>query len=144
MWHFKESWKCSHECTTHLLKEDQVSTCQSQNRAPPFPSPPLTTILLLPITTALFPSTSSPVLRMSSRQPKGVHGMVQLARSPRESRPALSSVRPSTSCVCVCVCAQACVCVCVCVCKSVCVCVCKCVCVCVWCVWRTKKDRVWM
>ena len=56
-----------------------------------------TTILLRPIMTAFFPSMLAPVLFISSSEPSGVHGTVQLLMSPRESRPALNTVRPSTS-----------------------------------------------
>lgn len=55
-----------------------------------------TTILLLPITTALFPEISTPEVLMSSTQPSGVHGIIQ-SKSPLEIRPALIQVNPSTS-----------------------------------------------
>ena len=56
-----------------------------------------TTILLRPRTTASFPLTSQPHLRMSSRHPRGVHGITQPSMSPLASFPPLTSVNPSTS-----------------------------------------------
>lgn len=47
--------------------------------------------------TAFFPAITVPVRWMSSSEPRGVHGTTQWFKSPRESRPAFKTVRPSTS-----------------------------------------------
>ena len=57
----------------------------------------LTTILLLPITTARFPVMSTPVFSMSVRQPTGVQGNMAVPTFPLARAPKLQSDSPSTS-----------------------------------------------